>query len=138
MIKNIVLITLITLRVFYQPANTKENIAPFASPSPLPPTTILATPAKVVSINGHISNNKVMLQWVVTENEQAAQFEVEKSADGKTFSMAALVFGTDKTLTDNYQFYEKAGKKKIIYRVKIINKNQTIEYSPVIEIDPKA
>ena len=79
-----------------------------------------------------------MLQWVVSENENAAQFEVEKSFDGKIFTMAALVFGTDKTETDNYQFYEKAAKKKVVYRVKIINKNQTVEYSPVIEIDPNA
>ena len=79
-----------------------------------------------------------MLQWIVSENENAAQFEVEKSTDGKNFSMAALVFGTDKTATDNYQFYEKAGKKKVAYRIKIINKNQTIDYSSVIEIDPKA
>lgn len=138
MIKNIVFITVIMLRVFYQPANTKENIVPFASPSTLPPTTISAVPAKVVSINGHISNNKVMLQWIVSENENAAQFEVEKSIDGKKFIMAALVFGTDKTATDNYQFYEKAGKKKLVYRIKIINKNQAIGYSPVIEIGTKA
>jgi hypothetical protein len=138
MIRNIAFIVLIMLRVFYQPSTTKENFVPFTSPSPLPPPSISVAPAKVVSINGNISNNKVMLQWIVSENENAAQFEVEKSVDGKNFTMAALVFGTDKPETDNYQFYEKAAKKRVVYRVKIINKNQTVEYSSVIEIDPKA
>ncbi len=64
-------------------------------------------------------------------------FEIEKSIDGKNFSMAALVFGTDKTETDNYMFYEKATKKKMMYRVKVINKDQTVDYSSIIEIDPK-
>jgi hypothetical protein len=138
MIKNIAFIVLITLRVFYQPSTDKENFVPFASTSPLPPSNITIIPAKVVSLNGNISNDKVILKWIVTENEQAAHFEVEKSKDGKNFTMAALVFGTDKTETDNYQFYEKAANKKMAYRIKIINKNQTIEYSPIIEIDPKA
>ena len=138
MIKNIAFIVLITLRVFYQQSNAQENITPFAKPSPLPPATISVISAKVVSINGHISKDKVILQWIVSENENAELFEVEKSTDGKNFSLTALVFGTDKTATDNYEFYEKKGKKKVVYRIKIINKNKTIEYSSVIVINPKA
>ena len=138
MIKNIAFIVLITLRVFYQPSATPENIAPFTSPSPAPPPTISITPAKVTSINGNISNGKLLLQWTVSENENANQFEIEKSSDGKNFKMTALVFGTDKAESDNYLFYEKAEKKKFVYRVKIINKNQTISYSTGVEIKPEA
>lgn len=50
--------------------------------------------------------------------------------------MAALVFGTDKTETDNYQFYEKAGNQKVLYRIKLINKNLKAEYSTVVEVNP--
>ena len=137
MIKNIAFIVLITLRVFYQPSTTKENFVPFASPSPLPLPTISIETAKVISINGFIKNNKAMLQWIVSENENAVLFEVEKSTDGENFMMIALVFGTDKTETDNYEFYEKASKKKAVYRIKIINKDKTIAFSPVIQISPK-
>ena len=138
MIKNIAFIVLITLRVFYQPSATTENIAPFTSPSPAPPPTITITPAKVTSINGNISNGKLLLQWTVSENENADQFEIEKSSDGKNFKVAALVFGTDKSVSDNYSFYEKAATKKIVYRVKIINKNQTVSYSIGVVINPEA
>jgi hypothetical protein len=79
----------------------------------------------------------MLLQWIVSDNEDVAQFEIEKSNDGKNFTMAALVFGTDKTETDNYMFYEKATRKKMIYRVKIINKDQTVDYSTAILIASK-
>jgi hypothetical protein len=137
MIQKIALITLITTRIFCQSAYGNETIALFTSPSPLPPTTISNEPAKVISINGHISNGKMLLQWIVSDNEDVAQFEIEKSNDGKNFTMAALVFGTDKTETDNYMFYEKATRKKMIYRVKIINKDQTVDYSTAILIASK-
>lgn len=136
MIQNIALITLITVQLFGQPVYSNETGTLFTSPSPLPSTTNSIT-AKVISINGNINNGKMLLQWIVTKNEDAAQFEIEKSSNGKDFAMAALVFGTDKPETDNYMFFEKATKKKMMYRVKIINKDQTVEYSSTIEIDPK-
>lgn len=124
------------LRVFYHPSNAAPDLIPFASPSALPASTITIAPAKLISINGSISDHKVILNWVVNENETADKFEVEKSTDGKTFTLAALVFGSDSPEKYNYQFYEKAGKKKVLYRVKMINKNQQAEYSAIIEIDP--
>ena len=135
MIKSIALIIIIAFRIGYHPSDATK-IAPFASPAPPPPTTVTVNPATIISIHGSISNNKVILNWVIGQNETADQFEVEKSTDGSTFTLAALVFGTDKPENGNYQFYEKASKQKISYRIKIINKNRATEYSPVIEINP--
>jgi hypothetical protein len=129
MIKFTALIIIAALRIAYQPSNAQSDRAPFASP-------VFIAPAKLINITGSISNHKVILNWVVGENETADRFEVERSTDGKTFTMAALVFGTDKTETDKYMFFEKADKKKVLYRIKMINKNQQAEYSSVIEINP--
>jgi hypothetical protein len=85
-----------------------------------------------------IENNKIFLDWTVGENETVYQFEIEKSNDGKNFTMAALVFGSDKPATDNYRFYEKADKRKVTYRIKIVNKDKKTEYSSLIEVSPKA
>ena len=129
-------VIIVALRIIYHPAHAKTETVPFASPAPRPvPSTIIA-PAKLISINGNISNNKVFLNWVVGENETADQFEVERSMDGKNFTMAALVFGTDKPNTDYYLFYEKAGNQKVLYRIRLINKDKKEEYSPVVEISP--
>ena len=92
-------------------------------------------PVKVISFQGTRSNNKISMQWVIAENETAGQFEIEKSADGKNFSMVALVFGTDKAETETYMFYEKSSSKKVSYRIKCIDKNQNITYSDILVID---
>lgn len=132
-------VLIIALRIFYHPSSAAQNdIAPFASPSPLPATAFSIPPAKVISIDGRFSNNKFILNWIVGENETADQFEVEKSTDGKNFTLAALVFGTDKSETDKYQFYEKAGNQKISYRIKLINKDRKTAYSTIVEINPNA
>jgi hypothetical protein len=89
---------------------------------------------RLINFKATVDNNKVMLQWEATDNGNAYQFEVEKSHDGRNFAMTALVFGTDKTDTDHYMFYEKAGDKKVSYRVKMVSKDKQTVYSEVIVI----
>jgi hypothetical protein len=134
MTKFTVFVIIVALRIAYHPVST--DTAPFASPSNHSASTTSDTPAKFMSINGSLINNKIILKWIIGENETAYCFEVEKSTDGKNFAMAALVFGTDKPAIDNYEFYEKAGNQKYLYRIKLINKDKKAEYSSVIEISP--
>ena len=136
MTKFIAFIIIIALRIIYHPSIAQSGIAPFASPTQLTASTNSFSNPRLISIEGSIRNKKVVLTWVVGQNETADQFEVEKSVDGKNFTLAALVFGTDKPETGHYLFYEKAGNKKVLYRIKIINKNHQAEYSDVIEINP--
>ena len=136
MTKFTAVVIIVALRIMYHPSPAQNDTVPFASPSPVPPTAFSIAPAKLISIDGRFSNNKFILNWEVGDNETADQFEVEKSIDGKNFTMAALVFGTDKSDTDKYQFYEKAGNQKVLYRIKLINKNRKTEYSTVVEINP--
>ena len=136
MLKYTAFIIILALRISYHPADAQTTIAPFTSPSPLSTTSISITPARLISVDGHIRDNKIILDWVVGQNETADQFEVEKSMDGKNFTTAALVFGTDLPATGSYQFYEKAGNQKVSYRIKLINKDRQTAYSAVVEINP--
>ena len=120
--------------LFTQPY-PKEGAAAFAKPS-LVSSSPSHRAAKLINFKGRINKDKVLLQWTVKENENADQFVVEKSTDGKKFTMAALVFGTDRPETENYQFYEKVNNKKVSYRIKLITKKQETEYSVIIEIGP--
>lgn len=136
MIRSAAFLCILALRISYHPAPVAE-IAPFANPAPAAASTGIA-PASLINFKGSISNNKVLLNWSVIANETAYQFEVEKSMDGRHFSMAGIVFGTDKSDTGHYEFYEKAGNHKVSYRIKLVNKNREGEYSPVVELNPKA
>lgn len=131
------LLTLGMLSFFInQHVSGQTEIALFTS-SPATYNISKPQPVKIVSFQGNRNNNKVSMQWVITENETAEQFEVEKSVDGKNFSIVALVFGTDRAQTETYMFYEKSSSKKVSYRIKCIDKNQAVTYSDILVIDPQ-
>lgn len=130
------LIFILALRMIYHPSNANTEISPFGSLPSFSQATTTFSQAKFINVDGKINNDKVNLTWNISENETADKFEVEKSTDGRNFSMTALVFGTDKTNSDQYQFYEKAFNGKVLYRIKLIHKNKELEYSKVIEITP--
>ena len=95
-----------------------------------------AASASIIYFNGIIKNDRVLLNWTTDKNQEADKFEVERSLDGKNFVMAALVFGTDQPDKVEYQFYEKNKKVKVFYRLKIIQKNLSVEYSAIISPEP--
>jgi hypothetical protein len=135
MTKTIAFVLIIALRLVYQPVKANKNFVPFTSRQPVAATANPAH-ARFMGISAIKINNNIILKWIIGENENAWCFEVEKSADGKKFSLTALVFGTDKTGADSYWFSEKAGRRRLIYRIKYIGKDNTTEYSPVTTISP--
>ena len=136
MSKLIVLVILVALRIVYQPTEVSGATPAFENSVIYSACTSVMSGAKVISLNASVRNNKVYLNWSVSENETADMFEVEKSMDGKNFVMAALVFSTEQANTGNYEFYEKAGNRKLVYRIKLISKDNTTGYSPVVSISP--
>jgi hypothetical protein len=114
----------------------EQKVSPVTTASSLPALAVNKndSPVKLFNFHGNLNGNKIELQWMVNENQEVNQFEIEKSIDGKNFKTAALVFGTDKTNTDSYMFYEKAADKKISYRIKITDNNGAISYSDIIEV----
>jgi hypothetical protein len=73
-----------------------------------------------------IERDRVLLSWENDNNQHTDRFELERSKDGKKFSMAALVFGTDQPGTGSYRFFEKVTSAKIFYRIKIIRKDNSV------------
>ena len=96
-------------------------------------SSILAV--KLISFQGKLNNNKVLLRWLIAKNETADRFDVERSADGINFTMAALVLTSEKNGNENYMFYENlSNKRKVYYRLKMYNKSQSINYSKTLVI----
>jgi hypothetical protein len=96
---------------------------------PFTSTTTIAAVPNVVDLKAVVLNQKIQLNWKAEENESVNLFEVEKSTDGKTFTLAALVFGTDKATAEEYLYFEKNTGKKVTYRVKIVSKDKQVYYS---------
>jgi hypothetical protein len=90
-------------------------------------------PVEFISFKGNLNNNKVFLQWVIDKNETADRFDVERSVDGINFTMAALVFTSEKTGSESYVFYEYLNNtNKIYYRLKMYDKSKAINYSKIL------
>ena len=77
-------------------------------------------------------NYKTYLQWDISNNRAVERFEVERSIDGRKFTTAALVFGSEETGNETYKFFETRPKGKVMYRLKMYNKDLKIAYSNVV------
>ena len=102
-----------------------------ALPSLLGKSTL---PIHLISFQGNMNkNNKVTLNWTVADNEIANSFEIERSFNGRDFTTVALVFASEKMGTENYMYYETtSGTDKVMYRLKMIDKNREVDYSRIL------
>jgi hypothetical protein len=89
-------------------------------------------PVKLLSFSGNIANQKLKLQWTVAENEKGEHFKIEKSADGKDFKSIGLVFTTEKAGTEHYSYSEASEASATYFRLKVVNKDNSISYSKVV------
>ena len=124
--------TVIISMIFHQTVSARINPIPFTSTPPFYFAAGSSYTSKIISFNSIINKKKVLLSWTVDENQETDRFEVERSANGKIFVFAAMVFGTDKEGIDYYQFFEKMKKSKTYYRVKTIAKDGSVNYSQII------
>lgn len=137
MIKTAALLVIIALRLAYQSSQAQLHPVPFASQSSTINNHNGILPLQFIGVKAIKINNKIILNWIISKNQDAWCFEVEKSADGNNFKTAALVFGTDNDGTGKYEYFEKAGKRNMIYRIKLVSKDNKEEYSSPVEITAK-
>jgi hypothetical protein len=98
-------------------------------------STLAPLPIQLLSFSGSLVNNKAQLKWSVDDNETGDRFQIEKSADGRNFSGAGIVFVSTKTGTETYTFHEAVElTTESYYRLKIINKDNSISYSRIIAL----
>ncbi len=88
--------------------------------------------AYIISFNGNSNNERILLNWTLDKNQEIDLVEVERSSDGKNFIFSGLIFGTNQNGKTNYLYYEKNKKGIINYRLKILHKDKTVDYSAVI------
>ena len=91
-IANIAFILIVGLRIMYNPSESKKDLSPFASPSPLPASTISVVPANPVGPHAG-SNERLILKWIIGDNRE-----------GTCFTMRAPV----------NEFYELAGNGAVL------------------------
>jgi hypothetical protein len=99
----------------------------------VPNKEIMLTPLAVQlkMFTGKYADSKSFLEWIVSANETGSYFEVEKSTDGKVFRKEGMVYNTSKAGEEYYTF--SAGlSTNSFYRLKMVNKDKSIHYSPLV------
>jgi hypothetical protein len=93
----------------------------------------IALPVKFSNIKGYKQNGTALIEWNIANQSGIDYYEIERSSDASFFETIGYVDIND---LGSYQYIDKAPLAgKNYYRVKVMNADGTILYSPTIEID---
>jgi hypothetical protein len=110
----------------------------FTSFSPFIVGNIHAVPLTLLSFNASNNAGFVKLSWS-TENEiNTSHFDIERSADGRSFSSIGNVNSNNSDLSNVYAFNDPAIVNNVAYyRLKMVDRDGKFKYSTVIAINAK-
>ena len=92
-------------------------------------------PVNLTEFNAQKNTDGVLLQWITATELNVAKFSVEKSKDGMSFSQMGVVEATNQTLA-KYSFTDLKPEEAVnFYRLKMVDKDGSYEYSKIISIN---
>lgn len=101
--------------------------------APGTPTNLAVT---LKSFNGSLVNGYAKLYWSTASEINAKSFEIEKSADGKTFASIGSVAANNKP--SSYEFTEQTKLAGLqYYRLRFTNKDGSYNYSSNVALNSK-
>ncbi|MGX5858331.1 leucine-rich repeat domain-containing protein [Dyadobacter jiangsuensis] len=96
-------------------------------------------PVTLISFNGKSENNQIKLTWKTTSETNNKGFEIERSADARTFEKIGFVDGNgDSKEINTYHFTDLNPLAKGYYRLKQLDYDGQFEYSKVISVKSDA
>lgn len=95
-------------------------------------------PLALVSFSATSQNGSTQLYWITTNEVNVSNFSVEKSNNGISFNSIATVNAYN-NLVNNYAFTDNSATEDVAYyRLKMIDKDGSFQYSFIIVIKSKA
>ncbi len=99
----------------------------------------VALPIELLYIRGEALDQSNKITWASASEKNSSHFEVERSSDGITFEMISIVAANGNTVTN--QSYALLDEKPLqgigYYRLKMVDLDDTFEYSKVVSISFK-
>ncbi len=105
-------------------------------------TTSVTVQTLPIKLNKFVGNNintsTNALQWLVDEETNFKQYDIEKSIDAINYQKIGIQLPTLNTIAKQYSFIDQSvsstNSYKNYYRLKIVDLNGTFTYSPVVAI----
>jgi hypothetical protein len=128
-----ILLCLYSLLVFGQEEISQNKVLPTA-------TKIQATESAISSFEGTEQEEKIRLQWTLTETNNASSVLVEKSYTGENFQYVVDFWvNLDGDKTKNFRYADaKKNNKQVYYRLKITDANGNVQYSSTLSFGQKS
>lgn len=93
----------------------------------------------LLEVTGSLSNKKATVKWTSASNDIIQYYDVERSADGKVFTLAERVYATrQESPLASYTFQEDVssfGAPFLHYRVKARRMNYEVNYSRIVKME---
>ena len=122
--------------------NDKNNIqfngiTGFSGGTAVLPITKLSLPVHLSSFDASLVGDRcdVLLLWSTQSEENFDYFEVERSNDGISFTSIHQEQGRGGTISQNYSFIDNSLQNQYYYRLKMVDKDGSFEYSNMIFIE---
>ena len=74
----------------------------------------------ISNLKASVENNRLIINWVITESASINNCQVQASTDGITFSTIGIVMGADPKQPNSFSFKQSVSKMKpgkVFYRV---------------------
>ena len=97
-------------------------------------------PIKLVEFNVKENNGKNLLQWTTATENNSDYFNIERSSDARVYETIGRVNASGFSTTEKKYYFTDATPLKGInyYRLAMIDKDRTLEYSKIISITSEA
>ena len=124
-----ILLCLYSLLVFGQEDQTLPNKTSISAAS-----YQQVSESALVSFQGNDTDDKIRLNWTLTEGNKASSVLVEKSYTGDNYQYVVDFWvNLDGDSTKNFKYTDaKKGNKTVYYRLKVTNDSGQVQYSNVL------
>ncbi|MGN6292767.1 MAG: T9SS type A sorting domain-containing protein [Chitinophagaceae bacterium] len=117
-----------------------DGCAPYATDTinivPMTGCTVLSA-NELYDLKGSLTGTTASLHWKVRNNSFAQRFEIERSSDGKSFTVAGRMdMVPSASLSGSYSFNETLinNSSAAYYRIVLVNKDGSRQVSPAIQL----
>ena len=91
-------------------------------------------PVELVSFTGSTKDCKAVLKWSAATEVNFSHYEIERSTDGRIFRQIGEVIASGEATNADYNFVDTKPDSKNYYRLKMVDLDETFEYSPIINL----
>ncbi len=97
----------------------------------------VALPVTISSVKAYQKNTGVQVEWIIQQESNMDRYEVERSANGQSFTTAGNVASKgNSNVVVNYNYFDAVPLQGVsFYRIKSVDKNGKITYSVAVKVN---